>query len=205
MLGLHYLSNFAQDERDQIPDPKTPFCVSMTRPQTISSPYFDDGFLPSQPAVSRLPSQWDVWEDILFEAASRLGFELSPSPNGIPELEGWRDSVRKVRIHLHRSRRISPDTCIDGCSLFGLLRCLCYPHGGCITILLYSFGLDKFWRSCSTSTSTRYPSHHPLPFTYLHPCRSPYAPCPSSSACPRSAPTPIRSVTTTPYRDAPTT
>jgi len=25
VLGLHYLSNFAQDERDQIPDPKTPF------------------------------------------------------------------------------------------------------------------------------------------------------------------------------------
>ena len=70
----------------------------MTRLQTISSPYFEDGFLPSQPAVSRLPSQWDAWEDILSEAASRLGFDLSPSPNGISELDGWRDSVRKVRV-----------------------------------------------------------------------------------------------------------
>ena len=79
----------------------------MTRIQTISSPYFEDGFLPSQPAVSRLPSQWDAWEDILSDAASRLGFDLSPSPNGIPELEEWRDSVRKARIHPHHIRRIS--------------------------------------------------------------------------------------------------
>ena len=74
----------------------------MTRIQTISSRYFEDGFLPSQPAVSRLPNQWDAWENILSDAASRLGLDLSPSPNGIPELEEWRDSVRKARIHLHR-------------------------------------------------------------------------------------------------------
>lgn len=77
----------------------------MTRPQTISSPYFEDGFLPNQPAVSRLPNQWDAWEDILSEATSRLGFDLSPSPNGIPELEEWKDSVRKARIHPHHIRR----------------------------------------------------------------------------------------------------
>jgi len=78
----------------------------MDHTQTTSSPYFEDGFLPSQPAVSRLPSQWDAWEDILSEAALRLGFDLSPSPNGIPALEEWRDSVRKARIHLHHIRHI---------------------------------------------------------------------------------------------------
>ena len=79
----------------------------MTRLQTISSPYFEDGFLPSQPAVSRLPNQWDAWEDILSEATSRLGFDLSPSPNGISELEEWKDSVRKVRAHHHHTRHIT--------------------------------------------------------------------------------------------------
>ncbi|KAF9647883.1 Indoleamine 2,3-dioxygenase [Thelephora ganbajun] len=70
----------------------------MAHLQNLSSPYFEDGFLPSQPAVSRLPSQWDDWEDVLSEAASRLGFDLSPSPNGIPELEEWRDSIRKMPL-----------------------------------------------------------------------------------------------------------
>jgi hypothetical protein len=32
VLGLHYLSNFAQDERDQIDDPKTPFINESHRP-----------------------------------------------------------------------------------------------------------------------------------------------------------------------------
>jgi hypothetical protein len=32
VLGLHYLSNFAQDERDQIDDPKTPFLDEGNRP-----------------------------------------------------------------------------------------------------------------------------------------------------------------------------
>lgn len=32
VLGLHYLSNFAQDERDQIDDPKTPFLNEAVRP-----------------------------------------------------------------------------------------------------------------------------------------------------------------------------
>jgi hypothetical protein len=32
ILGLHYLSNFAQDERDQITDPKTPFIDTGRRP-----------------------------------------------------------------------------------------------------------------------------------------------------------------------------
>lgn len=79
----------------------------MTHTQTISSPYFEDGFLPSQPAVSRLPSQWDAWEDILSDATLRLGFDLSPSPDGIPELEEWRNSVRKARTQLHRIRYTS--------------------------------------------------------------------------------------------------
>ena len=86
---------------------KVPFYVAMTRIQAISSPYFEDGFLPSQPAVLRLPSQWDAWEDILSDAASRIGFDLSPSPGGIPELEKWRDSVRKACIHPHHIHHIS--------------------------------------------------------------------------------------------------
>src|SRR5262249_54523180 len=32
VLGLHYLSNFAQDERDQVDDPKTPFLNEGQRP-----------------------------------------------------------------------------------------------------------------------------------------------------------------------------
>ncbi len=32
MIGLHYLYNFAQDERDQIDDPKTPFINEARRP-----------------------------------------------------------------------------------------------------------------------------------------------------------------------------
>lgn len=77
------------------------FYAAMGPLQTISSPYFEDGFLPSQPAVSRLPSQWDAWEDMLSQATATLGFDLVPSPNGIPELEKWRDSVQNVRIHPH--------------------------------------------------------------------------------------------------------
>ena len=96
----------------------------MTRPQTITSPYFEDGFLPSQPAVSRLPSQWDPWEDILSEATSRLGFHLSPSPDGIPELEEWRESVRKARIHPHHVHLITLTSILiihpDGDSSFNL-------------------------------------------------------------------------------------
>lgn len=67
-----------------------------------SSRYFEDGFLPAQPAVSCLPSQWDVWEDILSDAVSRVGFDLCPSPEGIPELDEWRDLVRKVSTYVRR-------------------------------------------------------------------------------------------------------
>jgi hypothetical protein len=36
------------------------------------------------------------------------------------------------------------DMCIDGCSLFDLPRCLCYPRNGCITMPQYPFELGKF-------------------------------------------------------------
>ena len=78
----------------------------MTGFQSISSPYFEDGFLPTQPAVSRLPRRWEVWEDILSEATSTLGFELCPCPEGIPGFEGWRESVQKACTDLHRTRHI---------------------------------------------------------------------------------------------------
>ena len=124
---------------------KISFYAEMTRVQTISSHYFEDGFLPSQPAVSRLPSRWDAWEDTLSDAASRVGLDLSPSPYGIPELEEWRDSVRKARTHSHHICHTSLILALtDGGSLFSVFRCLYYPRGNSTTTLQFSFGLGKF-------------------------------------------------------------
>lgn len=84
---------------------KTPFepPITMVGSQHNSSPYFEDGFFPSQAAAPLLPSQWDCWEDV-FSKAVTLGPKSLPSPEGIPKFKKWIESVPKARTHLHRTR-----------------------------------------------------------------------------------------------------
>ena len=90
-----------------------PLPHGLTDTTTLAAHDFDvdnrTGFMPPQPPLARLPSEWETWETILDTALTkRLKLYNGPTTSDDHRAESatWRDGVRKVnRIPLNDAHR----------------------------------------------------------------------------------------------------
>lgn len=87
-------------------------CIGVPDTTTVAAHDFDvdtrTGFLPPQPPISRLPSDWNDWEVILDDAVSsrlQLGDKSTLHESEKWVSERWRNRVRNVRISIHIDER----------------------------------------------------------------------------------------------------
>ena len=105
------------------PSPPTHF-LSLPRPDALAGPPqgvpdtttvaahdFDvdtrTGFMPPDPPLERLPSEWESWEAILDEAVAlklQLGDKIDLSLSDRARSERWRACVREVRTLIRLTR-----------------------------------------------------------------------------------------------------
>ena len=61
------------------------------------------GFMPPQPPIDRLPSQWDQWETVLQDAITarlQLGDAIDLTADDQARSESWRSRIREVKFTL---------------------------------------------------------------------------------------------------------
>jgi hypothetical protein len=135
------------------------------------------GFMPPDPPLTRLPAQWELWEQLLDGARLhrlQLGSKVGITEEEKARSEPWRARVSQVRYNLH----LSPSS-----DIYRLIRCIypSYPRYPQLSCPNQSCCYDvpiTYWPGICTSISTRcrrtrrFGSLRPSPCPF---CRSAYS------------------------------